>query len=79
MGDLTGGTDVVCMSDFASRCDRSMLVFPSWTRLAVRDLTEPGLSVLLFGDAADGQEPGCLGRQDEGAAVTRSTRVGAVS
>ena len=59
--------------------DRSVLLFPSWAKAYVRDLTDPRLSVLLFGGDADGQEDGCRKRGGEGPDGTPCTRDGAGS
>lgn len=70
----------MCMSDETSpRYDRSLLLFPSWTKADVRDLTDLRLSVLLFGEDTGGQEQGCRNRVSDDPVVTRCIRAGAGS
>ena len=59
--------------------NRSVPLLPSWAKAYVRDLTDPRLSVLLFGDDTDGQEDECRNGGGEGPDGTPCTRAGAAS
>lgn len=52
-----------------------VLLFPGRSDVCVRQVTDRGFSVLVFGGGADGQERGCRERLG-GGVVMRSTREG---